>query len=333
MLNNNLRRTIGLALGILVVVLLMWASVILGLTDIHSKMVIDAYTQFDGSNEHIIIKDTRVPRALIAAAVGASLAITGTIMQGLTKNPLASPSILGVNAGASFFVVFGLGFLGATASTTTIASLAFSGAAVATIMVYLLGSMGRDGLTPVKLTLAGAAIGALFSSMTQGILSLNEQALDQALFWLAGSVQGRDLHLLVAALPFLVIGWVLSLLLGKHMNVFAMGEDLAKSLGQKTWMVKSVGGIIIVLLAGGSVSISGPIGFIGIVIPHISKWFVGIDFRWVIPFSGLLGAILLLVADIGARYIIMPAEVPVGVMTAFIGVPFFIFIARRGIQQ
>jgi iron complex transport system permease protein len=332
MVRNSFAKMVGVIIGVLLILLLMWCSVIFGLTKITPQMVIDSYTEFNGSNEHIIIKDTRIPRAFIAAAVGSSLAIAGTIMQGLTSNPLASPSIFGINAGASFFVVLGISLLGIT-SLEFFSWLAFLGAAVASIIVYVLGSMGRDGLTPIKLTLAGAAIAALFSSLTQGILTLNEQALDQVLFWLAGSVQGRDLDLLISVIPYLIIGWACSLLIGSKMNVLNMGEDVAKGLGQRTLLVKIFGALIVVFLAGGSVAIAGPIGFIGIIVPHISRWLVGIDYRWVIPYSAILGAMLLLLADIGARYIIMPAEVPVGVMTAFIGAPFFIYIARRGITR
>ncbi|RPF53373.1 FecCD family ABC transporter permease [Aquisalibacillus elongatus] len=332
MLTKTSTRILGIIIGFIAVLILIWASVIFGLTKITTQMVIDSFTNFDQSNEHYIIQTTRIPRALIAVAVGSSLAIAGAIMQGLTKNPLASPSIFGINAGASFFVVLGVSFLGIT-SITGFTWLAFLGAAIAAVVVYSLGSVGTDGLTPVKLTLAGAAIAALFSSMTQGMLTLNEQSLDQVLFWLAGAVQGRDLELLVDVLPYLVIGWVTSLLIGKKMNVLTMGEDVAVGLGQKTWLVKVIGAMVIVLLAGGAVAIAGPIGFVGLIIPHIARWLVGYDYRWVIPYSGLLGAILLISADIGARYIIMPAEVPIGVMTAFVGAPFFIYIARRGINE
>lgn len=332
MLSSRWGRIFGLLIGVALVLFLIGASIVLGFAKITPQMVIDSFVNYNESYEHIIIQDTRIPRAFIAASVGASLAIAGTIMQGLTKNPLASPSIFGVNAGASFFVVLGISFLGIT-SLSMFTWLAFTGAALASVIVYVLGSLGRDGLTPVKLTLAGAAIAALFSSLTQGILTMNERALDQVLFWLAGSVQGREIDILYSVLPYLIVGWISSLFMGKQMNVLAMGDDVAKGLGQRTLLIKVFGAIIIVLLAGGSVAIAGPIGFIGIVIPHISRWLVGIDNRWVIPYSGLLGAILLLSADIGARYIIMPAEVPVGVMTAFIGVPFFIYIARRGINE
>ncbi|MEZ0481520.1 FecCD family ABC transporter permease [Planococcus sp. SSTMD024] len=332
MITNNRARTLGLAIGIIAVLVLIWLSIILGLTKVTTEMLMDAIYRFDGSNEHIIIQDTRIPRAFIAAAVGASLAISGTIMQGLTNNPLASPGILGINAGASFFVVFGISFLGLS-SLTAFTWLAFFGAAVAAIVVYIFGSMGSEGMTPIKITLAGAAIAAMFSSLTQGILTLNEQALDQVLFWLAGSIQGRDLDILLSVLPYLIAGVLLSLLIGRQMNVLAMGEDLAKGLGQKTMLVKMMGALIVVLLAGGSVAVAGPIGFVGIIIPHFARWLVGIDYRWVIPYSALLGAVLLLAADIGARYILMPSEVPVGVMTAIVGAPFFVYIARRGISE
>ncbi|WP_085991300.1 FecCD family ABC transporter permease [Oceanobacillus senegalensis] len=332
MITHNIGKVLGLLVGLVTVLCLIWASVVLGLTQITTQMVLDSFFQFNGSNEHIIIQDTRIPRALIATAVGASLAVSGTIMQGLTNNPLASPSLFGVNAGAGFFVVLGISFFGLT-SLNAFTWLAFTGAATSAIIVYILGSLGRDGLTPIKMTLAGAAMAALFSSLTQGMLTLNERALDQVLFWLAGSVQGRDLDILVAVLPYIIIGCLASLIIGRQMNVLAMGDDMAKGLGQKTILTKIFGGIIVVFLAGGSVAIAGPIGFIGMVIPHIARWLVGIDYRWVVPYSGILGAILLLTADIGARYIIMPAEIPVGVMTAFIGVPFFIYIARRGINE
>lgn len=328
LLKTNRARTLGLLIGIILFILSICASILLGYTNTTWKMAIDAYTNFNGSNEHIIIQTTRVPRALIAAAVGSSLAIAGAIMQALSKNPLASPGIMGVNAGAGFFVVLTVTFF-ASASLNQLTWSAFLGAAVAAITVYFLGSVGREGLTPMKLTLAGAAMAAFFSSFTQGLLVVNEKALEEVLFWLAGSVQGRDLEILQSVLPYLVIAWIGSLLLANSINVLSMGEDVAKGLGQRTVLIKLLSAVVVVLLAGGAVAIAGPIGFIGIVIPHLARSIVGIDHRWVIPFCGLLGGILLLLADIGARYVIMPEEVPVGVMTAIIGTPFFIYIARR----
>jgi iron complex transport system permease protein len=328
LLKSNAAKVLGLFIGILLFLLSIGASILLGYTETTWKMAVEAYTNFNGSNEHIIIQTVRAPRALIAAAVGSSLAIAGAIMQALTKNPLASPGIFGVNAGAGFFVVLSVTFFSA-ASLNQLTWSAFLGAAVAAITVYFLGSLGKEGLTPMKLTLAGAAIAAFFASFTQGLLVINEKALEEVLFWLAGSVQGRSLDILLGVLPYLIVAWIGSLLLANSINVLSMGEDVAKGLGQKTLLVKICCAIVIVLLAGGAVAIAGPIGFIGIVIPHLARSLVGIDHRWVLPISGILGGILLMFADVGARYVIMPEEVPVGVMTAIIGTPFFIYIARR----
>ncbi|WP_349409178.1 iron ABC transporter permease [Pseudalkalibacillus sp. SCS-8] len=332
LLNTNAKKTAGIVLGFLLVIVFIGASIVYGYTKVDWGMVLDAFQRFDGSNEHIIILESRVPRAFIGAAVGASLAVAGALMQGITRNPLASPSIFGINAGAGFFIVLAVTFF-SVSSIHQFAWIAFFGAMLTSLLVYFLGTLGRDGLTPVKLTLAGAAMAAMFASLTQGMLALNEKALDEVLFWLTGSVEGRKLEILTAMLPYLLIGWIGSLLLARQMNILSMGEEVAVGLGQKTALVKIGAAVVIVLLAGSSVAIAGPVGFIGIVIPHIARGLVGIDYRWVIPYSALLGAILLLIADIGARYIIMPKEVPVGVMTALIGTPFFIYIARRGLNK
>ncbi|MFJ5770521.1 FecCD family ABC transporter permease [Psychrobacillus sp. NPDC093180] len=329
LLKNNGQRLIGLFIAIFLFLLLMCASIVYGYTDTTWRMVLDAFQNNNGSNEHIIIETVRLPRALIAAAVGGSLAISGVLMQTLTKNPLASPGIFGVNAGAGFAVVLAV-TLFSVGNLQAFTWISFLGATVTVIAVYTIGSTGREGLTPMKLTLAGAAISAMFASFTQGFLVINEAAFEQVLFWLAGSVEGRKMEILTNVLPYLIIGWLGSLIISSKMNVFSMGEDVAKGLGLNTGFLKIMVAIIVVLLAGGSVAIAGPIGFIGIVIPHVTRSIVGIDHRWLIPFAGILGAILLLVADIMARYIIMPQEVPVGVMTAIIGTPFFIYIARRG---
>ncbi|WP_430343571.1 FecCD family ABC transporter permease [Rossellomorea marisflavi] len=305
-------------------------SIVYGYTDTSWKAAFDTFMEPDGSTEHLVIQNIRLPRALIAAAVGASLAISGVLMQTLTKNPLASPGIFGINAGGGFMVVMAVTLFGVT-SLQSFAWLSFLGAAIAAVGVFIIGgASGSNGLTPMKLTLAGAAITAMFSSFTQGLLVLNEAALEQVLFWLAGSVQARSLEILAGVFPYILAGWILALMIAGKMNILAMGEDVAKGLGVKTNILKVISLVAVVLLAGGSVAVAGPIGFIGIVIPHIARKMIGVDHRWLIPYSGLLGAILLLAADIGARYIIMPQEVPVGVMTAVIGAPFFVYVARRG---
>jgi iron complex transport system permease protein len=326
------RKWFGIVIGLLLVMMLMVASVVYGLTSITWATAWRAFTQFDGSNAHIIIIENRVPRALIGAAVGASLAVAGALMQAITRNPLASPSILGVNAGASFVIVIAVTFF-SVSSLTTFSWLAFLGAAFASILVYVLGSLGREGLTPMKLTLAGAAMAAMFSSLTQGMLVLNEKALEDVLFWLAGSIEGRSLAMLYSVLPYIGIGLIGALLISTKINTLVIGEDVAKGLGQRTLLVKAGAALFIVFLAGGSVAVAGPIGFIGIVVPHVARFFTGPDYRWVIPYSAILGAILLLSADIAARYVILPLEAPVGVLTAVIGTPFFIYIARREFKQ
>ncbi|MDQ0198900.1 FecCD family ABC transporter permease [Neobacillus ginsengisoli] len=329
LLKNTPLKWAGLVTAIFTMLFFIWASIIFGYTETSWRTTINAFIHYNGSNQHLIIKTVRLPRALIAAAVGASLAISGVLMQTLTKNPLASPGIIGINAGAGFAVVAAV-TLFSNVDLQAFSALAFLGAAVAAFSVYAIGSVGRGGLTPMKLTLAGAALAAMFSSFTQGLLVINEAALEQVLFWLAGSVQGRKLATLLAVLPYIGIGWICALLMAGKMNILSMGEDVAKGLGVNIGFVKIAVGVIVILLAGGSVAVAGPIGFIGIVVPHMTRAIVGIDHRWVIPMSGVLGAILLLAADIAARYILMPSEAPVGVMTAIIGTPFFIYLARKG---
>ncbi|WP_142826385.1 FecCD family ABC transporter permease [Planococcus soli] len=328
MLRTNFTRSWGVAVGISSIMLLMCASLVYGYTDTSWNDAYSAFFNQTGSNEHIIIRDVRFPRALIAAFVGACLGVSGAIMQSVTRNPLSSPSILGVNAGASFFVVTGVVFFSIQSSQSYM-WLSFAGAAFAFLMVFILSNAGREGLTPVKLVLAGAAISALFASLTQGLLVLNENALDQVLFWLAGSVANRPLSLMTAALPYIAIALSLAFLRAKELNVLSMGDDVAVGLGQKTLWTKFLFSVCAVFLAGAAVAVAGPIGFVGIVIPHLVRSLVGLDHRWILPYSAMGGAVLLLLADISSRYILMPQELPVGVMTALIGVPFFIYVARR----
>ena len=322
-------KMIGLLIGLLVLLGGIVCSIAFGVTNISWHTIVQSYTNYNGSQEHLIIQTARVPRAFIAAIAGASLAVAGSLMQGITHNPLASPSLFGINAGAAFFIVAGSAFFGAS-GLTTFAALAFIGAAVTAAIVYILGSIGSDGLTPLKVTLAGAAMTAFFSSLSLGCLLTGGQTFDQVLYWFVGSVAGRDMGIFTTAAPYMGIALVAAFLIARHMNLLALGDDVATGLGQKTIFIKLAVGIIVVLLAGGSVSIAGPIAFVGIVIPHITRYLVGLDYRWVIPYCAILGAILLLGADIGSRYIAFPKEIPVGVMTAILGVPFFVYIARRG---
>ncbi len=330
---KSLYKSAGIIAGICILILTLGVSIVLGQTKISFAGAVDSFFHYDeSSNEHIIVQTTRVPRAFIAAAIGASLAIAGAVMQALTRNPMASPGILGVNAGAACFVVAAVTVF-SVSSMTHLMLFAFAGAAIASAAVYVLGSLGQDGLTPLKIVLAGAAMTALFSSFTQGMLVINEKGLEEVLFWLTGSVAGRSMEMLRLAVPYMVVCWVGAFILARHINVLMMGEDTAKGLGQRTAVVKILCGIVFVVLAGSSVAVAGPIGFIGLVVPHIARYFAGNDFRWMVPYCALIGAVLLLLADIAARFIIMPEELPVGVMTAVIGTPFFIYIARKGFAK
>lgn len=309
------------------------ASLSFGKISIPFTDTLEALFHYDASNtNHIIVRTSRLTRTCIAIAIGASLSIAGTLMQALTRNPMAAPDLFGVNAGALFFIVFSMTFL-AVESLTSYMWIGFLGALVAAAFVYMLGSLGQSGLIPTRLILAGAAISALFVAFTQGMLVLDEQRMQSVLFWLAGSVAGRDMETLLPVLPFIILGICIALVMGKHLNILTSGEDVAKSLGQNTLLIKLLAGFIIVFLAGGSVAIAGSIGFVGLVVPHIAKGIAGPNYQWVIPLSGIIGAILLLLADVVARLIIAPSEMPIGVMTAFIGTPFFIYIARKGVRK
>ncbi|WP_028611746.1 FecCD family ABC transporter permease [Paenibacillus harenae] len=327
--HNRLLKLLGLAAGVLLLLAFMLASVLYGLQHFGVDEVWQAYADPDGSNEQIIITNTRVPRTFIGAVVGASLAMAGAMMQVLTRNPLASPSVFGINAGAVLFLVISLWIFGSGLLLGSMIWISFAGASVTALFVFLLGSRGKGGFEPVKLTLAGASVAAFASSVTSGIVLVNKQSLDQALFWMVGSVADREMEHLTVVLPYVAAGWALSMLLSGSLNVVALGDTVAKGLGQRLALIRLLSAIAIVLLAGGSVAVAGPIAFIGVIVPHLSRYFVGNDHRWLLPYCAVMGALLLVGADIASRFIIMPKEVPVGVATALLGVPFLIYVARR----
>ncbi|PSO77787.1 MAG: iron ABC transporter permease [Cyanobacteria bacterium QH_8_48_120] len=319
-------------MGLLILLLCFFASLAVGAADISLGSIYTAFTAFDGSTEHLIIRTVRLPRSLIATFVGAALAVAGAIMQGITHNPLASPSILGVNAGAAFAVVVAT-FIFGSSSLSVYAWFAFLGAGITAVMVYLLGSLGRGGLTSLNLTIAGAALTVFISSITRGILIISQRTFEEIRFWIAGSIAGRELDLFMQVLPYLGVGLLLAFALGRQITTLSLGEDVAKGLGQQTAWVKIAAAVSVVLLAGGSVAIAGPIGFIGLIIPHMSRFLVGVDYRWILPYAPMLGAILLLVADTCARIVIQPQELPVGLVMPLIGAPFFIYLIRSKVKR
>lgn len=329
---RHLSKWLGLPFGLALLCACLVLSITLGAADISAGTVFAALFQFDGSFDHLIIRTVRLPRVLAGAVVGAALAVAGAIMQGLTRNPLASPGILGINAGASFAVVLAVLLLGSP-PLSSYALFAFIGAAVAAVFVYALGSVGRGGATPLKLTLAGAVFAAFVSSFTTAILIMDQNTLDQVRFWTAGSLAGREMPLLVQTAPYIFVGLLGALLLGRQITTLSLGDDVAAGLGQNTGWLKLLAAATVVLLAGGAVALAGPIGFVGLVVPHVVRFLVGVDYRWILPYAALVGAILVTLADIGARLVIRPQELPVGVMMALLGAPFFIYLARTKVRR
>lgn len=325
-------RIAGLLAGCLGLMLALLASIALGKSSLPFSTVVDSLLSFDGSREHLIVRSVRIPRALIALAVGACLAVAGAVMQAVTRNALAGPELFGVNQGAALLIVLNIFIMGHSSMTGHL-TYAYTGAAIAGVLVFALASLGGRGLTPVKLILAGSTVNLLFAALTQGILIFDEESLDTMRFWLAGSLTGRSLDLFMQVLPFMGGGMALALLLSRSINLLSLGEETAVGLGQRTGAVKAAALVIVVLLAGSSVAIAGPIAFVGLAVPHIARFAVGRDYRWVLPYSAVFGGLLLLLADTGARFIVPSQEISAGIVTALLGAPFLVYLAQRREQR
>ncbi|UTX53911.1 FecCD family ABC transporter permease [Leucobacter aridicollis] len=313
--------------GVLVVTVI--ASLAVGSRAIDPGAVIAALVSYDEENPlHLTVRELRVPRTIYGILIGAALAMCGGLIQAFTRNPLADPGILGVNAGASFAVTFAVGVLGLTAPGAYV-PFALGGAFVLTVLVYVLGSFGPSGATPMKLTLAGVALGAAFTGFTTAIVLQNNSTLQVMRFWGVGSVAGRDLADLAWAAPLIGVGLLLGMLSARSLNALALGDDLAQALGARI-RVTRVGVIVAVtLLAGTAVAAAGPIGFVGIMIPHAVRWFTGPDQRWVLAYSVVVGASFLLLADILGRVAMQNGELRVGIVTGLLGAPVLITLVRR----
>ncbi|MFC7306365.1 FecCD family ABC transporter permease [Streptomyces monticola] len=303
-------------------------SLAVGARAIAPSAVLDALLHGGHSEAAEVVRELRVPRTLIGLMVGAALALAGTALQGITRNPIADPGILGISQGASVGVVLAIAFAGVHTLTGYI-WFAFAGAALASVAVYAIAASGRGGATPVKLALGGAAINALLVSVTMGVLTTKAAALDEFRFWQVGSVAGRDAEVAAQTWPFLLIGVVLVVSVARGLDALALGEDVAKGLGQNVATVRVVAGLGATVLTGVGVAAAGPIAFVGLAVPHIARAVVGSDHRWVLPMAALLGPVMLLVSDVAGRVIFPPSEVPAGVMTALIGVPFLVTLVRR----
>jgi iron complex transport system permease protein len=282
---------------------------------------------------HDVVWSVRVPRTLLGLLTGAALGLSGALMQALTRNPLADPGLLGVSAGAAFAVVFAIAVLG-IGSLYGFVWFAFAGALAVSVAVYVLGGLGRDGLTPVKLALAGIAVTFLLSSVTSAIVLTNPESLNRYRFWSAGSLAGQGGQLLAQLLPFVAAGALLALAAAPALNSLALGEDVARGLGRRVGLVRLQGAAAVMLLTGAAVAAIGPVVFVGLVVPHLARLVAKgggaeSDHRVLLPLSAVLAPCLLLAADVAGRLINPPIEVQAGIIVAFIGGPFFVVLARR----
>lgn len=326
------RPNAGLAVGLLVLLgvlaVVCFFSITLGARGVGLSTIWKAFADYDPSSaSETVIRELRVPRTLIGIFAGAALGLSGAILQGVTRNPLADPGIMGINAGAATFIVFGIMVLG-TQSVSTYVWLAFLGAGFATVTVYGIASFGREGATPVKLALAGAALTAILTSVTSAIVMTNVSALNELRFWQVGSLAGRYFPVFWQTVPFLAIGLVVALCTGRALNGLALGEDLALALGQRVKLTRVVLFVTVAVLCGAATAACGPIVFVGLIVPHIARMLCGPDYRWILPYSLLLTPIVLLTADIVGRLLISPGELQVGVVLGVLGAPAFILLVR-----
>ncbi|MCQ9706072.1 FecCD family ABC transporter permease [Streptomyces sp. DT197] len=320
-------RALWLLAALLVLAAVMVASLAYGSRDVPWADVQAAIGGADGTlGEAAAAK--RIPRTLLAVVIGAALALSGAVMQGVTRNPLADPGILGVNMGASLAVVTGVAFFGLTSPASYI-WVAIVGAAASALFVYTVGTLGRGGATPLKLALAGAATSAAFASLVSAVVLPRNDIAGSFRLWQIGGVGGASYERIGQVLPFLVAGFLLCLLSARALNSLALGDELAAGLGERVALVRAVAALGAVLLCGAATAVAGPIAFVGLVVPHTCRLLVGVDHRWLLPLSMLLGAVLLTAADVVGRVVARPSEIDVGIVTALIGAPFFIYIVRR----
>jgi iron complex transport system permease protein len=316
---------LGLALAVAAVL-----SLAVGANPLPPGVVLDALLRTDLTDpDHLVVVEKRLPRTLVGLSAGAALGMAGAVMQGLTRNPLADPGLLGINAGASLFVVGAISVLGVT-SPGGYVWFAFAGAAVAAVVVYGVSAFGREGATPVKLALAGAAVTAALTSIVTAVLLVDQSSLDQMRFWQVGALAARGMPVVVQTVPFAAAGGLIALALGRSLNGLALGDDVARGLGQNVTRTRVAAAVAIVALCGAATASVGPIAFVGLLVPHAARAVVGLDYRLILPFSALASPVLLLACDVIARVAARPGELQVGIVTAVIGAPLFIVLVRRG---
>lgn len=321
------RRTAGLVLALVALALTALLSVLVGSRALLPADIVAAIVAPSGSETDRIVLELRLPRTLAALVVGAALGVSGALIQAFTRNPLGDPGILGVNAGASLGVACGVALFGARVPVQHL-GFAFVGALLATVVVLLIGAVGRSA-DPVRLTLAGVAIAAVLSGITTAMTLLDPATFNQMRGWAAGTFVERDLDVVLPAVPFVAVGLLVALLCARSLNALGLGDDLASALGTRVGTTRVLSIVAITLLAGAATAVAGPIGFVGLMVPHVARWIVGPDQRWIIPYSLVLAPVVLLVSDVIGRVLLWPGEVPVGVVTAFVGAPVLIWLVRR----
>ncbi len=313
--------TVGAAAVALVVAVVL--SLALGVRDVAFNEVWRALVDpVAGNVDHSVVRDQRIPRTVIGVLAGAALGLAGALSQGVTRNPIADPGLLGLNAGAALGIVVAAAHLGITSPLGAI-WFAFAGAAVAAVVVFAIGH-GR----PIHLALAGATVTALLGPLTTLVLFQDLDAFNSLRFWATGSLIGRDLSAVALLWPFLAVGVGLSLLIAHRLNGLALGEDVAAALGQSVATSRLLCGSAIVLLAGAATSLAGPIALVGLAVPHAARRLVGTDHRWMVPLAGLLGAVMLVLADVIGRLVSNSDELEAGIVAALIGAPVLVAVAR-----
>jgi iron complex transport system permease protein len=322
-------RVAGLLAAAAALALVLLLSVSVGARSIPLDQVWSLVWHPDGSQDALVVHDLRIPRTLLGLLAGAALGAAGALMQGLTRNPLADPGLLGVNAGAAFAVVVAIAWLGVGSGAERV-WFAFVGAALAAALVYGIGSAGRGGASPVRVALAGTALTAALLAAVEGIALADPQTFSQYRFWAVGSLAGRDAAVVDQVAPFIVGGLLLALLLARPLNALALGDVLGRTLGSRPGRTRAAGALAVTLLCGAATAAAGPIVFVGLTVPHVARMIAGPDNRWVMPYSLVLAPVLLLAADTLGRVLSRPGEVQVGIVTAFLGAPVFIALVRRG---
>ena len=318
------------SVGIFAVAMLLLIDILIGMSDIGIKEIIDSIISYSGSKQDLIIRTVRLPRVLLCILIGASMAISVLIMQNLTRNPLASPQILGINSGATLSVVVIMVFFPLLGYKAKILG-AFLGAGVIGLFVHVIGTV--KNLSPLKITLVGISIQLFLSSITKSIMLFNESKTSDLVFWMIGGVHHAQFIHIMAILPWFILSIVLTILISNSMDTLKMGDSVAISLGENVKLTKTVATIVVILLSSSSVAIAGPISFVGLITPHIISKLGGRNFRQNFILCGIYGANLLLLSDIISKILKYPYESPVGIVTSFIGAVFYIFLANKEMKR